>query len=182
MAEQYLHCALELLEYTDIPKLEGRVALLAGLAYHLQQSEDVIKHATRALEISRQVENMRLSQRSYYSTFAMSKRKPQQALETLSNTIVWFLCSTEAEPRWYAFRQQKEACRTNLSHYAGQAARAEKYKLHRNSKRSHSPYSCSASFCSSFVLCRGYIIQTFWLKKWTRWRTDLFTHSRSKSL
>ncbi|MFA0706552.1 tetratricopeptide repeat protein, partial [Vibrio sp. 10N.222.48.A3] len=133
LAEQYLARALELLEYSDIPKLEGRAALLsAGLAYHLQESEDVIKHATRALKISRQVENMRLSQHSYHllSLGYEQAGRPQQALANLKQYNILVSLEQQKLNRVGedAFRQQKEFAEQTL-HYAGQEQELEKYKL-----------------------------------------------------
>ncbi|MFA0464973.1 tetratricopeptide repeat protein, partial [Vibrio sp. 10N.261.45.F1] len=129
LAEQYLARALELLEYSDIPKLEGRAALLsAGLAYHLQESEDVIKHATRALKISRQVENMRLSQHSYHllSLGYEQAGRPQQALANLKQYNILVSLEQQKLNRVGedAFRQQKEFAEQTL-HYAGQEQELE---------------------------------------------------------
>ncbi|WKY57470.1 tetratricopeptide repeat protein [Vibrio sp. SNU_ST1] len=184
LAEQYLARALELLEYSDIPKLEGRAALLsAGLAYHLQESEDVIKHATRALEISRQVENMHLSQRSYYllSLGYEQAGLPQQALANLKQYNILVSLEQQKLNRVGedAFRQQKEFAEQTL-HYAGQEQELEKYKLehHKFQKISFALFLFSIVLFF-FVLRRGYIIQTL-VTEMDSLRTDLFTHSRSK--
>ncbi|MEZ8745526.1 tetratricopeptide repeat protein [Vibrio sp. 10N.261.49.A5] len=184
LAEQYLARALELLEYSDIPKLEGRAALLsAGLAYHLQESEDVIKHATRALKISRQVENMRLSQHSYHllSLGYEQAGRPQQALANLKQYNILVSLEQQKLNRVGedAFRQQKEFAEQTL-HYAGQEQELEKYKLehHKFQKISFALFLFSIVLFF-FVLRRGYIIQTL-VTEMDSLRTDLFTHSRSK--
>ncbi|WP_135384137.1 tetratricopeptide repeat protein [Vibrio tasmaniensis] len=184
LAEQYLARALELLEYSDIPKLEGRAALLsAGLAYHLQESEDVIKHATRALEISRQVENTRLSQHSYHllSLGYEQAGRPQQALANLKQYNILVSLEQQKLNRVGedAFRQQKEFAEQTL-HYAGQEQELEKYKLehHKFQKISFALFLFSIVLFF-FVLRRGYIIQTL-VTEMDSLRTDLFTHSRSK--
>ncbi|MEZ8084739.1 tetratricopeptide repeat protein [Vibrio sp. 1S139] len=180
LAEQYLTRALEMLEYTDIPKLEGRAA---GLAYHLQESEDVIKHATRALEISRQIENMRLSQRSYYllSLGYEQAGRPQQALANLKqyNSLVSLEQQKLNRVGEDAFRQQKEFAEQTL-HYAGQAQELEQYKLeHRKFQKISFALFLFSIVLFFFVLRRGYLIQTL-AKEVDSLRTDLFTHSRSK--
>lgn len=184
LAEQYLARALELLEYSDIPKLEGRAALLsAGLAYHLQESEDVIKHATRALEISRQVENTRLSQHSYQllSLGYEQAGRPQQALANLKQYNILVSLEQQKLNRVGedAFRQQKEFAEQTL-HYVGQEQELEKYKLehHKFQKISFALFLFSIVLFF-FVLRRGYIIQTL-VTEMDSLRTDLFTHSRSK--
>lgn len=184
LAEQYLTRALELLEYTDIPNLEGRAALLsAGLAYHLQESEDVIKHATRALEISRQVENMHLSQRSYYllSLGYEQAGRPQQALANLKqyNSLVSLEQQQLNRVGEDAFRQQKEFAEQTL-HYAGQEQELDKFKLeHRKFQKISFALFLFSIILFFFVLRRGYLIQTL-AKEVDSLRTDLFTHSRSK--
>ncbi|MDF5462545.1 tetratricopeptide repeat protein, partial [Vibrio parahaemolyticus] len=53
LAEQYLDRSKELLEYTNIPKLEAKAALLqSGLAYHQNDSKDVITNAKLALALA----------------------------------------------------------------------------------------------------------------------------------
>ncbi|MGF1743733.1 tetratricopeptide repeat protein [Vibrio minamisatsumaniensis] len=183
-AEHYLSRALELLEKTDIPRLEGRAALLsAGLAYHLQNSADVIKHATRALTISRQIESMYLSQRSYYllSLGYEQAGRPQQALANLKqyNSLVSLEQQKLNRVGEDAFRQQKEFAEQTL-HYAGQEQELQKYQLehHKFQKISFALFLFSI-ILFFFVLRRGYLIQTL-AKEVDSLQTDLFTHSRSK--
>lgn len=184
LAEQYLSRALELLEYTDNLKLEGRAALLsAGLAYHLQDSEQVIKHAQRALDISRQVENMRLSQRSYHllSLGYEQAQQPQKALENLKQYTSLISLEQQNLNRISedAFRQQKEFAERTL-HYAGQAEELELYKEeHRKFQKISFALFLFSIILFFFVLRRGYIIQSQ-ARENDRLSTDLFTHSRSK--
>jgi tetratricopeptide (TPR) repeat protein len=184
LAKQYLTRALELLEYSDIPKLEGRAAFLsASLAYHLQQSDDVIKNATRALKLSHQVKNLRLSQRSYYllSLGYEQAGQPQQALENLKqyNNLTYLEQQKLNRVGEDAFRHQKEFAEQTL-HYAGQAQELEKLKLenHKFQKIAFALFLFSI-ILFFFVLRRGYLIQTL-TKKVDSLRTELFTHSRSK--
>lgn len=184
LAEQYLSRALELLEYTDNLQLEGRAALLsAGLAYHLQDSDQVIKYAQRALDISRQVENMRLSQRSYHllSLGYEQAQQPQKALENLKQYTSLISLEQQNLNRISedAFRQQKEFAERTL-HYAGQAAELELYKEeHRKFQKISFALFLFSIILFFFVLRRGYIIQSQ-VRENDRLSTDLFTHSRSK--
>lgn len=184
LAEQYLSRALELLEYTDNLKLEGRAALLsAGLAYHLQDSDQVIKYAQRALDISRQVENMRLSQRSYHllSLGYEQAQQPQKALENLKQYTSLISLEQQNLNRISedAFRQQKEFAERTL-HYAGQAEELELYKEeHRKFQKISFALFLFSIILFFFVLRRGYIIQSQ-VRENDRLSTDLFTHSRSK--
>ncbi|KAB0302940.1 tetratricopeptide repeat protein [Vibrio fortis] len=184
LAEQYLSRALELLEYTDNLQLEGRAALLsAGLAYHLQDSDQVIKYAQRALDISRQVENMRLSQRSYHllSLGYEQAQQPQKALENLKQYTSLISLEQQNLNRISedAFRQQKEFAERTL-HYAGQAEELELYKEeHRKFQKISFALFLFSIILFFFVLRRGYIIQSQ-VRENDRLSTDLFTHSRSK--
>ncbi|UTT84087.1 tetratricopeptide repeat protein [Vibrio pelagius] len=184
LAEQYLSRALELLEYTDNLKLEGRAALLsAGLAYHLQDSDQVIRYAERALDISRQIENMRLSQRSYHllSLGYEQAQQPQKALENLKQYTSLISLEQQNLNRISedAFRQQKEFAERTL-HYAGQAEELELYKEeHRKFQKISFALFLFSIILFFFVLRRGYVIQSQ-ARENERLSTDLFTHSRSK--
>lgn len=66
LAEQYLVRAEKLLNYSDLPALKARAALLdAGLAYHQQENEKVLEQAQKALELSQSLQQTSLEQQSY---------------------------------------------------------------------------------------------------------------------
>ncbi|WP_234495293.1 tetratricopeptide repeat protein [Vibrio maritimus] len=66
LAEQYLVRAEKLLNYSDLPALKARAALLdAGLAYHQQENEKVLEQAQKALELSQSLQQTSLEQQAY---------------------------------------------------------------------------------------------------------------------
>ncbi|WP_299688337.1 tetratricopeptide repeat protein [uncultured Vibrio sp.] len=184
LAEQYLTRALKLLKKNNIPNLQARAELLsAGLAYQMQEGEHVIEHATRALEISRQVDDIHLSQLSYQLlSFGYEQTgRPQQALSNLKkyNNLVSLEQQNLNLIGQDAFRQQKEFAEQTL-HYSGQEQELEKYKLeHRKFQNIAFSLFLFSVILFFFVLRRGYLIQTL-DKKVDSLSTDLFTHSRSK--
>lgn len=63
LAEQYVERAQTLLAFADYPELKARAALLyAGLAYHKQEADKVIAHATEALKLAQQVNSSILAE------------------------------------------------------------------------------------------------------------------------
>lgn len=166
LAEQYLDRSKELLEYTNIPKLEAKAALLqSGLAYHQNDSKDVITNAKLALALAEKSpeNNNFIKQQSYrllglgyeqageyklslqaYKKYTNLVRLEQKQLNQISED---------------AFRQQKEFAEQTI-HYIGQSERLEQVEReHRKfQKKSHLHclllyWSCFCSLCAAVSLC-----------------------------
>ncbi len=151
LAEQYLDRARDLLEYADLPQLEAKAALLqSGLAYHQNDSKDVIVNAKKALDLIEKApdETGFIKQQSYrllglgyeqageyqlslqaYKKYTSLVRLEQKQLNQISED---------------AFRQQKEFAEQSI-HYVGQAEKLIQVSMeHRKFQKSRS--HCSLSY------------------------------------
>ncbi|MBW3694314.1 tetratricopeptide repeat protein [Vibrio sp. T187] len=184
LSEQYLSRALELLEYADIPELEAKASLMsAGLALHLQKSDQVIEDAQRGLDIANTLNNSRVTQQAYYllSLGYEQSGEFKLALDNIKhyNSLVALEQQNLNRVSEDAFRQQKEFAERSL-HYSGQEAELEEYKLeHRKFQKIAFALFLFSIILFFFVLRRGYIIQSQ-AKKIDGLSKDLYTHSRSK--
>ena len=186
LAEQYLDRARDLLEYADLPQLEAKAALLqSGLAYHQNDSKDVIVNAKKALELIEKApdETGFIKQQSYrllglgyeqageyqlslqaYKKYASLVRLEQKQLNQISED---------------AFRQQKEFAEQSI-HYVGQAEKLIQVSMeHRKFQKISFALFIIVLVMFLFIMRRGVIMQrqTTEIKKL---RDDLFTHSRSR--
>ncbi|AXB30671.1 tetratricopeptide repeat protein [Vibrio campbellii] len=186
LAEQYLDRARDLLEYADLPQLEAKAALLqSGLAYHQNDSKDVIVNAKKALDLIEKApdETGFIKQQSYrllglgyeqageyqlslqaYKKYTSLVRLEQKQLNQISED---------------AFRQQKEFAEQSI-HYVGQAEKLIQVNMeHRKFQKISFALFIIVLVMFLFIMRRGVIMQrqTTEIKKL---RDDLFTHSRSR--
>ena len=186
LAEQYLARARDLLEYADLPQLEAKAALLqSGLAYHQNDSKDVIVNAKKALDLIEKApdETGFIKQQSYrllglgyeqageyqlslqaYKKYTSLVRLEQKQLNQISED---------------AFRQQKEFAEQSI-HYVGQAEKLIQVSMeHRKFQKISFALFIIVLVMFLFIMRRGVIMQrqTTEIKKL---RDDLFTHSRSR--
>ena len=186
LAEQYLDRARDLLEYADLPQLEAKAALLqSGLAYHQNDSKDVIVNAKKALDLIEKApdETGFIKQQSYrllglgyeqageyqlslqaYKKYTSLVRLEQKQLNQISED---------------AFRQQKEFAEQSI-HYVGQAEKLVQVSMeHRKFQKISFALFIIVLVMFLFIMRRGVIMQrqTTEIKKL---RDDLFTHSRSR--
>ncbi|MET2848453.1 tetratricopeptide repeat protein [Vibrio owensii] len=186
LAEQYLDRSTDLLEYADLPKLEAKAALLqSGLAYHQNDSKDVIENAKRALDLIEKAPDDTgfIKQQSYrllglgyeqageyqlslqaYKKYASLVRLEQKQLNQISED---------------AFRQQKEFAEQSI-HHVGQAEKLAQVEMeHRKFQKISFALFITVLVMFLFIMRRGVINQrqTAEIEKL---RNDLFTHSRSR--
>ncbi|UTZ20980.1 tetratricopeptide repeat protein [Vibrio campbellii] len=186
LAEQYLDRARDLLEYADLPQLEAKAALLqSGLAYHQNDSKDVIVNAKKALDLVEKApdETGFIKQQSYrllglgyeqageyqlslqaYKKYTSLVRLEQKQLNQISED---------------AFRQQKEFAEQSI-HYVGQAEKLIQVSMEqRKFQKISFALFIIVLVMFLFIMRRGVIMQrqTTEIKKL---RDDLFTHSRSR--
>ncbi|ELY1989241.1 tetratricopeptide repeat protein [Vibrio harveyi] len=185
LAEQYLDRSKDLLEYADLPQLEAKAALLkSGLAYHQNDSKDVIVNAKRALDLIEKApeDTGFIKQQSYrllglgyeqageyqlslqaYKKYISLVRLEQKQLNQISED---------------AFRQQKEFAEQSI-HYVGQADKLAQVEMeHRKFQKISFALFITVLVMFLFIMRRGVINQrqTAEIEKL---RNDLFTHSRS---
>ena len=186
LAEQYLNRSTDLLEYADLPQLEAKAALLqSGLAYHQNDSKDVIENAKRALDLIEKAPDDTgfIKQQSYrllglgyeqageyqlslqaYKKYASLVRLEQKQLNQISED---------------AFRQQKEFAEQSI-HHVGQAEKLAQVEMeHRKFQKISFALFITVLVMFLFIMRRGVINQrqTAEIEKL---RNDLFTHSRSR--
>ncbi|HDM8223402.1 TPA: tetratricopeptide repeat protein [Vibrio campbellii] len=186
LAEQYLDRSTDLLEYADLPQLEAKAALLqSGLAYHQNDSKDVIENAKRALDLIEKApgDTGFIKQQSYrllglgyeqageyqlslqaYKKYASLVRLEQKQLNQISED---------------AFRQQKEFAEQSI-HHVGQAEKLAQVEIeHRKFQKISFALFITVLVMFLFIMRRGVINQrqTAEIEKL---RNDLFTHSRSR--
>ncbi|APP06801.1 tetratricopeptide repeat protein [Vibrio harveyi] len=186
LAEQYLDRSKDLLEYADLPQLESKAALLkSGLAYHQNDSKDVIVNAKRALDLIEKApeDTGFIKQQSYrllglgyeqageyqlslqaYKKYISLVRLEQKQLNQISED---------------AFRQQKEFAEQSI-HYVGQADKLAQVEMeHRKFQKISFALFITVLVMFLFIMRRGVINQrqTAEIEKL---RNDLFTHSRSR--
>ncbi|MHA7587384.1 tetratricopeptide repeat protein [Vibrio harveyi] len=186
LAEQYLDRSKDLLEYADLPQLEAKAALLkSGLAYHQNDSKDVIVNAKRALDLIEKApeDTGFIKQQSYrllglgyeqageyqlslqaYKKYISLVRLEQKQLNQISED---------------AFRQQKEFAEQSI-HYVGQADKLAQVEMeHRKFQKISFALFITVLVMFLFIMRRGVINQrqTAEIEKL---RNDLFTHSRSR--
>lgn len=186
LAEQYLDRSTDLLEYADLPQLEAKAALLqSGLAYHQNDSKDVIENAKRALDLIEKAPDDTgfIKQQSYrllglgyeqageyqlslqaYKKYASLVRLEQKQLNQISED---------------AFRQQKEFAEQSI-HHVGQAEKLAQVEMeHRKFQKISFTLFITVLVMFLFIMRRGVINQrqTAEIEKL---RNDLFTHSRSR--
>ncbi|WDG07721.1 tetratricopeptide repeat protein [Vibrio campbellii] len=186
LAEQYLDRARELLEYADLPQLEAKAALLqSGLAYHQNDSKDVIVNAKKALDLIEKApdETGFIKQQSYrllglgyeqageyqlslqaYKKYTSLVRLEQKQLNQISED---------------AFRQQKEFAEQSI-HYVGQAEKLIQVSMeHRKFQKISFALFIIVLVMFLFIMRRGVIMQRQ-ATEIEKLRDDLFTHSRSR--
>ncbi|HDM8235042.1 TPA: tetratricopeptide repeat protein [Vibrio campbellii] len=186
LAEQYLDRARDLLEYADLPQLEAKAALLqSGLAYHQNDSKDVIVNAKKALDLIEKApdETGFIKQQSYrllglgyeqageyqlslqaYKKYTSLVRLEQKQLNQISED---------------AFRQQKEFAEQSI-HYVGQAEKLIQVSMeHRKFQKISFALFIIVLVMFLFIMRRGVIMQRQ-ATEIEKLRDDLFTHSRSR--
>ncbi|MCG9610433.1 tetratricopeptide repeat protein [Vibrio harveyi] len=186
LAEQYLDRSKDLLEYADLPQLEAKAALLkSGLAYHQNDSKDVIVNAKRALDLIEKApeDTGFIKQQSYrllglgyeqageyqlslqaYKKYISLVRLEQKQLNQISED---------------AFRQQKEFAEQSI-HYVGQADKLAQVEMeHRKFQKISFALFITVLVMFLFIMRRGVINQRQ-TAKIEKLRNDLFTHSRSR--
>ncbi|WP_051118449.1 tetratricopeptide repeat protein, partial [Vibrio campbellii] len=186
LAEQYLDRARDLLEYADLPQLEAKAALLqSGLAYHQNDSKDVIINAKKALDLIEKApdETGFIKQQSYrllglgyeqageyqlslqaYKKYTSLVRLEQKQLNQISED---------------AFRQQKEFAEQSI-HYVGQAEKLIQVSMeHRKFQKISFALFIVVLVMFLFIMRRGVIMQRQ-ATEIEKLRDDLFTHSRSR--
>ncbi|CAE6888503.1 hypothetical protein ACOMICROBIO_FLGHMIGD_00684 [Vibrio sp. B1FLJ16] len=186
LAEQYLDSATELLEYADIPELKARAALLhSGLAYHQNDSQNVIKNARQALnfiEISPDSDNF-IKQQSYRYLGLGYEQAGEYQLSLQANKQYARLVKLEQvqlnQISEDAFRQQKEFAEQTI-HYAGLNERLAQVETeHRKFQKISFALFITVLVMFLFIMRRGVIIQRQ-ANQINKLRNDLFTHSRSR--
>ena len=186
LAEQYLDRARDLLEYADLPQLEAKAALLqSGLAYHQNNSKDVIVNAKKALDLIEKApdETGFIKQQSYrllglgyeqageyqlslqaYKKYTSLVRLEQKQLNQISED---------------AFRQQKEFAEQSI-HYVGQAEKLIQVSMeHRKFQKISFALFIIVLVMFLFIMRRGVTMQRQ-ATEIEKLRDDLFTHSRSR--
>ncbi len=124
LAEQYLTRAENLLSYADYPALKARAALLyAGLAYHQQENDKVIEQASKALELSKSLNQTSLEQQAH-QLLALGYEQQghyQKALAEIkkANSLRIYQQDQLNQISEDAFRQQKQFVEQGL-HYETQ--------------------------------------------------------------
>lgn len=184
LASQYLKRAEELLSYSDIPRLKAKVALLnAGLAFHQKKTSDVINYSTKALQISRALNDADLEEQAYQLLSEGYEQSGQlaRALQNMKyhNHLAQLRQDKLNRISEDAFRQQKEFVEQTL-HMAGQEEELKRLKQEYSKfqKIAFALFITSALFFL-FLLRRGYIIQRQ-KDEIEELNSNLFTHSRSR--
>ncbi|MCG6262174.1 tetratricopeptide repeat protein, partial [Vibrio vulnificus] len=186
LAEQYLERAEDVLEFSDIPELKAKAALMkAGLAFYQNDSQAVISNANKALEIAnaQPEEQLSVKQNAYQLLSLGYEQSAQYALSLQNlrryNNLVSIEQKELNQISEDAFRQQKEFAEQTI-HYIGQAQQLEKVTVE------HAKFQkiAFALFLLSLVLFlllmrRGVLLQrqSAQIEQLT---SDLYTHSRSK--
>ncbi|EJA3583458.1 tetratricopeptide repeat protein [Vibrio vulnificus] len=186
LAEQYLERAEDVLEFSDIPELKAKAALMkAGLAFYQNDSQAVINNANKALEIAnaQPEEQLSVKQNAYQLLSLGYEQSAQYALSLQNlrryNNLVSIEQKELNQISEDAFRQQKEFAEQSI-HYIGQAQQLEKVTVE------HAKFQkiAFALFLLSLVLFlllmrRGVLLQrqSTQIEQLT---SDLYTHSRSK--
>ncbi|WP_104028674.1 tetratricopeptide repeat protein [Vibrio jasicida] len=186
LAEQYLDRSMDLLAYADLPQLEAKAALLqSGLAYHQNESKNVINNAKKALDpIEKAPDDTGfIKQQSYrllglgyeqageyqlslqaYKKYTSLVRLEQKQLNQISED---------------AFRQQKEFAEQSI-HYVGQADKLAQVEMeHRKFQKISFALFITVLVMFLFIMRRGVIMQRQ-TSQIDKLRNDLFTHSRSR--
>lgn len=186
LAEQYLDRSMDLLAYADLPQLEAKAALLqSGLAYHQNESKNVINNAKKALDLIEKAPDDTgfIKQQSYrllglgyeqageyqlslqaYKKYTSLVRLEQKQLNQISED---------------AFRQQKEFAEQSI-HYVGQADKLAQVEMeHRKFQKISFALFITVLVMFLFIMRRGVIIQRQ-TSQIDKLRNDLFTHSRSR--
>ncbi|CAH1605580.1 TPR_REGION domain-containing protein [Vibrio jasicida] len=186
LAEQYLDRSMDLLAYADLPQLEAKAALLqSGLAYHQNESRNVINNAKKALDLIEKAPDDTgfIKQQSYrllglgyeqageyqlslqaYKKYTSLVRLEQKQLNQISED---------------AFRQQKEFAEQSI-HYVGQADKLAQVEMeHRKFQKISFALFITVLVMFLFIMRRGVIMQRQ-TSQIDKLRNDLFTHSRSR--
>ncbi|WP_186176165.1 tetratricopeptide repeat protein [Vibrio jasicida] len=186
LAEQYLDRSMDLLAYADLPQLEAKAALLqSGLAYHQNESKNVINNAKKALDLIEKAPDDTgfIKQQSYrllglgyeqageyqlslqaYKKYTSLVRLEQKQLNQISED---------------AFRQQKEFAEQSI-HYVGQADKLAQVEMeHRKFQKISFALFITVLVMFLFIMRRGVIMQRQ-TSQIDNLRNDLFTHSRSR--
>ncbi|WP_045460898.1 tetratricopeptide repeat protein [Vibrio hyugaensis] len=186
LAEQYLDRSMDLLAYADLPQLEAKAALLqSGLAYHQNESKNVINNAKKALDLIEKAPDDTgfIKQQSYrllglgyeqageyqlslqaYKKYTSLVRLEQKQLNQISED---------------AFRQQKEFAEQSI-HYVGQADKLAQVEMeHRKFQKISFALFITVLVMFLFIMRRGVIMQRQ-TSQIDKLRNDLFTHSRSR--
>jgi tetratricopeptide (TPR) repeat protein/GGDEF domain-containing protein len=186
LAEQYLDRSMDLLAYADLPQLEAKAALLqSGLAYHQNESKNVINNAKKALDLIEKAPDDTgfIKQQSYrllglgyeqageyqlslqaYKKYTSLVRLEQKQLNQISED---------------AFRQQKEFAEQSI-HYVGQADKLTQVEMeHRKFQKISFALFITVLVMFLFIMRRGVIMQRQ-TSQIDKLRNDLFTHSRSR--
>ncbi|MGR5237442.1 tetratricopeptide repeat protein [Vibrio alfacsensis] len=186
LAEQYLERANELLEYANLTHLKAKAALLqSGLAYHQNDSQNVIKNAQHTLDLLETLPNASgfIKQQSY----RLLGLGYEQAGEYNSSLQAFkkYINLVRGEQRHLnqisedAFRQQKEFAEQSI-HYIGQADKLALVEMeHRKFQKISFALFISVLVMFLFIMRRGVIIQRQ-AAEIEKVRSDLFTHSRSR--
>ncbi|MCX2792608.1 tetratricopeptide repeat protein [Vibrio sp. Sgm 5] len=186
LAEQYLDRSMDLLAYADLPQLEAKAALLqSGLAYHQNESKNVINNAKKALDLIEKAPDDTgfIKQQSYrllglgyeqageyqlslqaYKKYTSLVRLEQKQLNQISED---------------AFRQQKEFAEQSI-HYVGQADKLAQVEMeHLKFQKISFALFITVLVMFLFIMRRGVIMQRQ-TSQIDKLRNDLFTHSRSR--
>ncbi|PFG55473.1 hypothetical protein ATG66_1780 [Vibrio sp. ES.051] len=186
LAEQYLEHSKELLEYSNIPKLEARAALLqSGLAYHQNDSKQVIENAKKALSFAeKSPENNNFIKQQSYRLLGLGYEQAGEYQLSLQ-AYKQYTSSVLLEQKQLnqisedAFRQQKEFAEQTI-HYIGQSERLEQVEIeHRKFQKISFALFITVLVMFLFIMRRSVTMQRQ-ASEIDKLRNDLFTHSRSR--
>ncbi|GEM75603.1 tetratricopeptide repeat protein [Vibrio sagamiensis] len=186
LAEQYLDRAIDLIERADVSTLDEKAALLqAGLAYHQNNSKDVISFSQKALKLdNHKSEESEFIRQQAYRLLALGYEqagKYSLALEALKKYIDLVRLEQKRlnQISEDAFRQQKEFAEQSI-HYNSQSKQLVEVESEYRKFQNIAFALFLIVLVMLLVIMRRSVILQRHLATIEKLRSDLFTHSRSR--
>ncbi|AUI85484.1 hypothetical protein BS333_03295 [Vibrio azureus] len=186
LAEQYLDRATDLMARTDASELDAKAALLqSGLAYHQNNSKDVIRFAQQALKLDNQdSEESDFVRQQSYRLLALGYEqagKYSLALEALKEytDLVRLEQKRLNQISEDAFRQQKEFAEQSI-HYNSQSEQLLEVESEYRKFQNIAFVLFLIVLVMLLLTMRRSVLLQRHAKTIEKLRSDLFTHSRSR--
>ncbi|MGR5093556.1 tetratricopeptide repeat protein [Vibrio maritimus] len=183
LAEQYLVRAEKLLNYSDLPALKARAALLdAGLAYHQQENEKVLEQAQKALELSQSLQQTSLEQQAYQLLALGYEQKGdfKNALVNIkkANSLRIYQQDQLNQISEEAFRKQKQFVEQGLHYDIQEQELGEATEKQNKFQKVALGLFCVAALLALIVMRLSYIYRRN-KTELHELNENLFTHARS---